>query len=154
MAFRLVSYGGQVGDVSMVNVRASGTIKPGCPVDLAFTSGLIASPSSSTSTGTMAFGVAHDYAQGASDVEVRITPFDYSQLWEVDCTNAATTAQIGIRHALSAVATGPGYIHNTSTDQANYGIFLALAMTGSTTGSGKLIGKIVSRIRSYSGGLG
>jgi len=157
MAFRLVSSGGAVVEPAMVNLAASGTIIPGSMVDFNRTSGVPITPTVTTSTGTMIFGVALDYAQGASDTFVRVIPIDPSQLWEVDCANAATTAQTGIRHAISASTVNRGgVIHNTATDiPGNLGIFLALMMTGATTGSGKLIGKILSKsnIEPYSGGL-
>ena len=151
MAFRLVSSAGNVVDPAMVNVPASGVITPRNPVDLnaydgQLTGGGIVTPSGSGSTQTMVFGVAVDYAQGASDTFVRVIPFDDAQLWEVDCANAASTAQLGIRHALSA---SRGIVHNTATDIVaaadtnTNGVFLALAMTGSTSGSGKLIGRVL-----------
>ncbi len=144
MACRQVGSQGTVTDPAFVNVYASGVVAPGLPVDLVRTSGVVVGPSASTSTGTMIFGVSLDYAQGASDTQVRVVRFTRDQLWEVDCANAATTGQIGLRHALSATR---GFIHNTATDVAgNTGVFLALAMTGLTTGSGKLIGEFISNV--------
>ena len=151
MAFRFVSSGGSTVDPAMVNMPASGVITPNNPVDLVaydgqLTGGGIVSPSGSGSTQTMIFGIGLDYVQGASNTFTRVIPFNESQLWEADCANAATTAQLGIRHALSA---SRGYIHNTATDIVaaadtnTNGVFLAFAMTGSTTGSGKLIGRIL-----------
>ena len=151
MPFRLVSSGGSVNDPVVVNMAASGVITPNNPVDLnpydgQMTGGGFVGPSGSGSTQTMIFGVGLDYKQGASDTFTRVIPFDDSQLWEVDCANAATTAQVGIRHALSA---SRGYVHNTATDIVlaadtnTNGVFLAFAMTGSTSGSGKLIGRVL-----------
>lgn len=89
----------------------------------------------------MVFGVAKSYAQGASDTFADVILFAEGQLWEADCANAATTAQVGLRHALSA--SDRGVIHNTATDVSTAtGIFLALAMVGSSTGSGKLLGVV------------
>jgi hypothetical protein len=144
MAFRLVSSQGEVSDASAVNLYASGVVKVGHPVDFLRTSGSGVGPSSSSSTTTMIYGVSLDYVQGASDTQVRVIRFTRGQLWEVDCANAASTAQIGIRHALSA---SRDCIHNTATDvTGNTGVFLAVAMTGLTTGSGKLIGEIISNV--------
>lgn len=148
MSFRFVGSGGIVTDAASVNMYASGVVRPGEPVDIVRngTGGAIVAPSATATHSTAIFGVAMGYAQGASDTLIPVVPFDDSQLWEVDCANAATTAQLGLRHALSA---SRGYIHNTATDQGSAdtlaarmdAVFLALAMTGSTSGSGKLIGK-------------
>ena len=150
MGARLVSSGGNVADPAFVNVYASGVVAPNGIVEWLRngTGGAVVGPASNSSTSTMIFGVSQGYAQGASDTQVRVIPFADGQLWEVDCANAATTAQLGIRHALSATRS---YIHNTATDIGSNvaiatrvtGVFLALAMTGSTTGSGKLIGKFL-----------
>lgn len=146
MAFRLVSSGGSNVDPTVVRLAASGTIWPGSLVDFipgGGTGGAFIAPSSSTSTGTMVFGVALDYAQGASDTSVNVIPINDAQVWEVDCANAASTAQVGLRHALSALAGNRGrFIHNTATDvSTGVSQFLAIAMVGATTGSGKLLGR-------------
>ena len=144
MAFRLVTNSGNVVDPAVINMYASGVVKNGQAVDFLRTGGAGVAPTVSTSTTTAVFGVALDYAQGASDVQVRVLPFSNDQLWEVDCANAASTAQIGLRHALSA--SDRAVIHNTATDVTATGIFLAVAMTGLTTGSGKLIGRVISNM--------
>ena len=81
-----------------------------------------------------------DYAQGASDTVVKIIPFTPGQLWEIDCVNAASTAQIGLRHVLNDASN----LRNTATDggAGNFAtaVFRAVAMRGLTTGSGILIG--------------
>ena len=147
MAFRLVSSGGANVDPTVVNLAASGTIWPGSLVDFvrSGTGGAVLAASSETSTGTMVFGVALDYREGASDTSVNVILINSSQIWEVDCANAATTAQVGLRHALSALAANKSrFIHNTATDvSTGVSQFLALAMVGSTTGSGKLLGRFV-----------
>lgn len=144
MAFRLVSSGGNVVDPAVVNLAASGVVKVGHAVDFVpggGTGGAVVAPSTSSSTGTMVIGVSQAYAQGASDTNVGVVLFAEGQLWEVDCANAATTAQVGLRHALSG--SDRGVIHNTATDVSTAtGIFLALAMSSSTSGSGKLIGVV------------
>ena len=147
MAFRLVNSGGAVLDPAFVNLSASGTVWPGSLVDFVRggTGGAVVNASSELSTSTMVFGVSVDYAEGASNTFVRVIPINSSQIWEVDCTHAATTAQVGLRHALSALAANKArFIHNTGTDvSTGVSQFLALAMTGLTTGSGKLIGRFV-----------
>ena len=142
MSFRFVRSAGNVEDPAMVLVYASGVVGPGLPVALIPGSGvggaLIEGGVGVDTTKTALFGVAMDYAQGASDTLVRMIPFTPSQLWEVDCANAATTAQIGIKQYLSA---SRGYIHNQATDLESINrVFMPVAMTGSTSGSGKLIG--------------
>src|SRR3990167_4684300 len=113
MAFRLVSSGGDVRDSAAINVYASGVVAPNLPVSLIPGSGtggaLVEGGVGVDTTKTALFGVSLDYAQGASDTLVRVIKFSPDQLWEVDCANAATTAQIGIKQYLSA---SRGYIHN------------------------------------------
>lgn len=141
MSFRLVTSGGVVSDPAIVNLAASGVVKNGEPVDFVRggTGGAIVAPTTSSSTTTMVFGLAQEYAQGASDTFVKVLLFARGQLFEADCANAATTAQVGLRHALSA--SDRATIHNTATDVSTAtGIFTAVAMVGSTSGSGKLIG--------------
>lgn len=145
MAFRLVSSGGNVVEPTFVNVPGSGTITPGAPVEWTITGGGFVGPAGVDTTGSVLFGVALDYAQGASDVQVRVIPFNPAQLWEVDCVNSATTAQIGIRQYLSDGSRG--FIHNQATNVNSINrIFLPLAMTGLTTGSGKLIGRFLTTL--------
>lgn len=145
MAFRLVGSAGDVSDPAMVNLAASGTINPGVAVDFVRgAGGAVVGPSSNSSTATMVFGVGLDYVQGASDTFTRVIPFLPEQLWEVDCANAGSTAQLGLRHALSATR---GFVHNTASDvTSNSGVFIALGLTSATTGSAKLIGRFVSNI--------
>lgn len=144
MAFRLVSSAGTVGDSAFLNVAASGTISPNTAVDfIRGSGGAIVGPSGTSSTTTMVFGVGLDYVQGVSDAFTKIIPFTPDQVWEADCANTATTAQVGLRHILSA---SRGFIHNTASDVTGAtGVFLALAMSNAG-GSGKLIGKFVSNI--------
>lgn len=139
MSFKLVSSGGDVNNPTVINTTGSGTIRPGEPVDFVRGSDYTVAPTTSSSTTTMVFGMGASYIEGESDSEVLVIPFDLSQLWEAQCANAAVTGQVGIRHALSA--SDRGVIHNTSTDVSTQtGIFTALAMVGSASGSGKLIG--------------
>lgn len=149
MAFRLVSSGGDVSDSAFINLASSGVINPGMSVDFipgGGTGGAVVGPSGTGSTTTMVFGVAVDYSQGASDTYSKIIPFLPEQVWEVDCANAATTAQLGLRHILSV---SRGFVHNTASDVTGAtGVFLALAMSNAG-GSGKLLG----RFQSYDGKL-
>lgn len=141
MSVRFVRGGGINVDVAAISLAASGVIKVGQPVDFvrSGTGGAVVAPTTSSSTTTMVFGLAATYVQGASDTYVDVYPFVKGQLVEVDCANAATTAQLGLRHAWSA--SDRGTVHNTASDVSTQtGIFTALAMTGASTGSGKLIG--------------
>ena len=140
MAFRLVTSGGNVVDPAVVGIYASGVVKSGSVVEFTRTSGAGVAPASSSSSTTNIFGICMDYAQGASDVIVNVTPFSSGQLWEADCVNSASTAQIGLRHVLDSHL----FVRNTATDLGagnNFtAVFRAVAMTGLTSGSGKLIG--------------
>ena len=141
MAFRQVNSQGLVVDVAAVNMRCSGTVWPGCVVEFSRTGGAGVNVGAAASTSTTIFGVCMDYAEGASDKEVKVIPFVTGQLWEADCTDAVLTAQIGLRHTLNADAL---LVRNTSTDlgagNAATAVFKAVSMVGSTSGSGKLIG--------------
>jgi len=140
MAIRLISSKGSVSDPAALNMRCSGTVWPGSLVSLSRTGGEGVYAGSSTTTTTNIFGICMDYVEGKSDAEVRVIPFTQGQLWEVDCTDAAITAQIGLRHVMNDAK----YVRNTSTDlgagNCFTAVFAAVAMTGSTSGSGKLIG--------------
>lgn len=140
MAFRTVSNAGAVVEIAVINMAASGVVKNGSVVDFSRTGGLGVTPASASSTTTTIFGICLDYAQGVSDVNVRVIPFSSGQLWEADCVDAASTAQVGLRHVLNDHL----FVRNTSTDlgagNAHTAVFRAVAMTGLTTGSGKLIG--------------
>ena len=150
MGIRFVRGAGENSDPVAISLAASGVVKAGFPVEWLRngTGGAVVGPVGTGTTATMVFGVAQGYAQGASDTYVNVVPFEKTQLWEVDCANAATTAQLGIRHAFGA---DYGTIHNTATDigaaaavaTRATGVFLALVMTGLTTGSGKLIGRFL-----------
>lgn len=141
MGFRLVSSGGNVSDVAVVNMSASGVVRNGMVVEFSRTGGVGVTPASASSTQTTIFGVCLDYAQGASDVQVKVIPFADGQIWEADCTDINTTAQVGLTHVLNAGATE---IRNTATEATGtLGVFRAVAVTGLSTGSGKLRGFFV-----------
>jgi len=142
MPFRLVGSLGDVKDAAMISMAASGTIHPGEVVDFLRTSGQGVSPAGMDSTVTTIFGVAMDYVQGASDVYVRVIPFQPGQLWEADCVGAASTAHVGMRFALDRQR-ATNSINNVpvGTDSLlSTAIFQVVGMTGSTSGSGKVLG--------------
>lgn len=149
MAFRLVSSGGSVQDPAVVNMQASGTIWTNSVVvrDVATN---VVSAAASSSTTTNVVGVSLDYVQGASDTYVRVIPFVPGQLWEADTVGAITTSQVLLRHTLynSLLVNN---ITNTYETAAT-GIFLAYAVTGSTSGSGKIIGTFLAHTPLKSGG--
>jgi len=140
MAVTLVRNAGNVIDPAFLDMPGSGVVNPNSVVDFLRVGGQGVSPSSSSSTTTTIFGVCLDYAQGVSDVTVKVIPFVPGQLWQIDCVNSATTAQIGLRHVLDDKLN----LRNTASDlgagNAFTAVFRAVAMTGLTTGSGKLIG--------------
>jgi len=154
MAFTLVSSAGNVVEPTVLDLYGSGIIRRNGMVDLALTSGVAVTPSLTTSTGTMVFGISQDYCDGASDSMVRVTQILPDQIWAADCANTPVTAHIGVRHIMSAVAIDRGLvIYNTATDIAtNTGIFLGLAID-TTTGTGKLLGRFMTKLGAYSGGL-
>lgn len=140
MAIKLVRSAGDNIDAAVVDMYASGVVKPNSAVEFSRTGGVGVFPASASSPFTSLFGVCLDYAQGASDVMVRVIKFEQNQLWEVDAVNAITTAQIGLRHQLNDHLS----VRNTGTDlgagTASTAVFRAIAITGLTTGSAKLIG--------------
>lgn len=138
MAIVFSRSGGSVHEPATVNMYASGIVRANGVVEFSRTGGVGVVPSGASSSFTAIFGVCLDYAQGASDTLVRVVPFVQGQLWVADCTDIATTAQIGIRHVLNADQVT---IRNTATDTTTAaGVFRAVAMVGATTGSGKLLG--------------
>lgn len=149
MAFRFVRGAGNVYEPAVVDMYASGVVRPGMAVLLSRGGNGLVSVAGSAARTTSMFGVCLDYAEGASDKMVRTIPIVPGQIWEADCINAAATIQVGLKHALSGVA-GAGVasigmsVNNTSYDETGTnGVFLALAVTGATTGSGKLLGEFI-----------
>ena len=139
MAFTFVrGAGDDLSSPAAVLMYASGVVRANGVVDFSRTGGVGVTPAGASSTSTTIFGICLDYAQGASDTQVRVVPFVQGQLWVADCTDAALTAQIGLRHAINADMVT---VRNTSSDVTSAsGVFHAIAMVGLTTGSGKLIG--------------
>lgn len=146
MAFRLVNSGGSVIDPAMVSIYASGVVRPGMVVDFSRTGGQGAIPGSSGSTFTTIIGVCLDYAQGGSDVKVRVIPFVQGQIWEADCVNTVDTSIIGFRQELYNVAgaqKGSYLANSTYNNSGAAGIFMVWDITGATTGSGKVLGEFI-----------
>lgn len=145
MAFRFVKSAGAIHEPVVVSMAASGTVRPGMAVE--FTRGSITTqgfvgPASSSSTTTNIFGVCLDYAQGASDVEVRVIPFVPGQLWEADCVSAISTLSVGKKQQL--YGSNSVLLNNNAYDSTNAaGVFLVYNITGATTGSGKVIGEFI-----------
>ena len=146
MAFRLV--GGSGIDVNAVTVSmyASGVVRPGMVVELetpvsndSATLSRIAPGGAGTRT-TSIFGVCQDYAQGASDTQVRVIAIVPGRLWEADCVNVWTTIQAGKYFQLYAEGS---LLNNTSYNHTGgAGVFLVYNVTD-TTGSIKVNGTFV-----------
>lgn len=141
MSFKLVSGAGNVQDVAVVNLPASGVIRPNSVVIFDADS-LSVSPASSTlATGTAIIGVALDYVQGLSDAFTRVILFNDNQLWEGDVLNVISTVQVLKRFRLYDSVT----VENTSYDQSLSitGVFQCLAVSGASSGSAKVIGRFM-----------
>ncbi len=147
MAFRLVGSGGDVTDPAMINMPASGVIRPGGVVQFDVALSAVSAALSTTPT-TALVGVSLDYVQGLSDTFVRVIPFVQGQLWEADCAHAVSTLHVLRRHRLGI--TDPMLLENAGASTVNSGesistgVFFAYAITGSTSGSGKLIGTFLT----------
>lgn len=123
---------------SVVNVYASGTINRGSVVEFSRTNNRV-EPAGANTTFTTVFGIALDYAQGASDSIIRVIPLAPGQVWEADCANTVSTAQLFIRHALNDNLN----LNNSATDQNSAkGIFLAYGL-GNTLNIKQLIGEFI-----------
>ena len=144
MAFRFVRSAGSVHEPAVVNMYASGVVHTGGVVEFTkpattTTQGFV-SPAASTTTATSVFGVCLDYAQGASNVLVRVIPFVPGQIWEADCVSAISTATIGKKQQLYSDV----LLNNTLYDQSSFtGLFLIWNVTGPTSGSGKVLGEFI-----------
>lgn len=149
MSFKLVSSGGNVVDPTVITMFASGVVRPGgivCLDDSASTRGVYPGALSATAgwTTTNIFGVCLDYAQGASDTQVKVIPFASGQVWQADAVSAISTLSIGLRHQLAT----DSVVRNITSisETASTGVFLCLGVTGATTGSGKLLGTFLQRV--------
>ena len=133
MAFRFVRFRGVMQSPTVIlTVAASGTIQRGSIVEFSRTNNRV-EPASASTTYTNIFGIALDYVEGASNTKTRVIPIVPGQLWEADCANAPTTAQIFIKHGLQDAVT----LRNTSYDRTvATGIFIAyLINTAVVTGA-------------------
>ena len=154
MAFRLVSSGGNVTDPAIVSMHASGVIRPGMVVQHGVALAAV-SAAISSSPSTAIIGVSLDYAQGFSDTFVRVIPFAPGQIWEADCVSAVTTLHVLRRHRLGI--TDPMLLENAGASTVNEGesvssgVFFAYALTGATTGSGKLLGTFLTGRQAHRG---
>ncbi len=140
MAFRLVNGMGNVNDAAILNMRASGTVWPGGVVDFGITGGEGVSAAGAASSQSYVFGVALDYAQGASDVKINVIPFVEGQIWEADCNRAAATAHINIKHKLLDAKILD--LNGADQDGVN-GVFEVLDVVSLGTGSGKVLGRFL-----------
>lgn len=138
MAFRFVRSAGSVHEPAVMLMAASGVIHVGGVVIRDVASNAVSPATATAVTTTNLVGVSMDYAQGASDTFVRVIPFVQGQLWEADCANTIATTQLFLRHSL-VDDSNVRNITNTYETAAT-AVFLAYAMTGASTGSGKLIG--------------
>lgn len=154
MAFRLVSSGGNVTDPAVVNMAASGVIRPGMVVQHGISLGVVSAALSASPT-TAIIGVSLDYVQGNSDTFVRVIPFAPGQIWEADCVSAVSTLHILRRHRLGI--TDPMLLENSGASSVNegesisVGVFFAYAITGSTSGSGKILGTFLTGRQAHRG---
>lgn len=140
MAFRLVRSAGSVHEPAVMHLFASGVVHTGGAVEFSRSGGVGVAPASASSTVTNIFGVCLEYAQGASDVRVKVIPFLPGQLWEADTVNAISTAQIGLRQKLYSDV----LLNNNSYNESGAtGIFFVWDVTGPTSGSGKVLGEFV-----------
>ena len=146
MGLRLVRGAGHYGEPVVVNMPASGVIHRDGIVIFDTATNLLSAPATTGATTTNIIGVSLDGVQGASDTYVRVIPFIPGQLWEVDCVNVATTTNLFFRHQMAGDLVVRNITGASSSETFSTGIFMAYAMTGLTTGSGKLIGEFLRRV--------
>ena len=149
MAFRFVRSAGSVHEPAVVNMPASGVIHAGGVVIYDAAANMVSPATATGASTTNIFGISQDYVQGASDAFVRVIPFVPGQLWEADCANVIATTNLLIRHVLATdtvLRNTTGGTANGTSETTSVGIFMAYAITGLTTGSGKLIGTFLQRV--------
>lgn len=146
MGIRLVRSAGTINDPVVVNMPASGVIHRDGIVIFDTATNLLSAPTGTGATTTNIVGVSLDGVQGASDTYVRVIPFVQGQIWEVDCVNAAATTQLLFRHQMAGDSVVRNIAGASSSETFSTGIFLAYAMTGASTGSGKLLGTFLQRV--------
>lgn len=151
MGIRLVRSAGSVHEPAVVNMPASGVIHRDGLVIFDTATNVLSAPATTGATTTNVIGVSLDGVTGASDTFVRVIPFVQGQLWEVDCVNVAATSNLLFRHQMAGDLVVRNITGASSSETLHTGIFLAYAMTGPTTGSGKLIGTFIQRLGSTLG---
>lgn len=146
MAIKLVGSAGAATSPSMLDLPASGVIWKDSVVVYDAAANVV-SMAAAGAPCTAIIGVSQKYVQGASDTFIPVILFDDSQIWEVDCVSAAATTQLLLRHILDSGVR----VENISSvsESASAGVFFALAISGSTSGSGKLLGKFLRRTQIY-----
>lgn len=148
MAFTFVRSAGSVHEPAAILMYASGVVHSGGVVIYDAAANMVSPATATGASTTNIFGVSLDYAQGASDTQVRVIPFVQGQIWQADCANAITTSNILIRHVLAndtILRNTTGGTANGTSETTSVGIFLGLGITGLTTGSGKLLGTFLQR---------
>lgn len=147
MAFRFVRSAGSVHEPAVLNLPASGVIHKDGVVVWDSANNVVSANLAGTGTSiTNIVGVSLDGVQGASDTYVRVIPIVPGQLWEADCVNVAATTNLLFRHQLGSDLLVRNITGASSSETFHTGVFFAYAMTGSTTGSGKLIGTFLQRV--------
>lgn len=146
MGIRLVRSAGSVHEPVVVNMPASGVIHRDGIVIFDTSANLLSAPTTTGATTTNIIGVSLDGVQGASDTYVRVITFVPGQIWEVDCVNVAATTNLFFRHQMAGDLVVRNITGASSSETFSTGIFLAYAMTGLTTGSGKLLGTFLQRV--------
>ena len=138
MAFRFVRQkGAMTATPTFINAYASGTIPRGSVVEFSRTNNRV-EPASKNTTYTTIFGISLDYAEGASNTQVRVIPFILGQLWEADTAAAASTAMLFIKQRLSDRST----LDNSITDiNTASGIFISYMISPNATN--KVIGEFI-----------
>lgn len=147
MAIRFVRSAGNITEPAVIEMAASGVIYPNSVVVRDAATNVVATAAAAGMTTTSIFGVSLDYVQGASDTFVRVIPFVPGQIWDVDTANAISTASILLRHTMvnSLVVRNIVGALGGDGESATAGIFLAYAVTGLTTGSGRLLGTFLTQ---------
>ena len=125
---------------------ASGIIRVGGVVIRDTAVNVVSAPATTGATTTNIVGISMDYVQGASDTFVRVIPFVPGQLWEADCANVISSASLMFRHQLAGDSIVRNITGVSGEETFSTGVFFAYAMTGLTTGSGKLIGTFLQRV--------
>ena len=152
MGFRLVSSAGMAQDPVMIDLPASGVIHKDGGVQFDIALGAV-SPALENSPTTAILGVSQNSVVGASDSFAKVILFVPGQLWEADCVSPITTLHVLRKHRLYNDVTLENAGASTVNDgeSVSAGVFFAYALTGSTSGSGKLIGTFLTGRQAHRG---